>query len=141
MKCLYLNAIVTIPNENGEEKIEKANNKESNGINYASLGISPPKGEVEYDEEGRVILDDEDVEEVTVPLIIVLDNLGSYVGNVDGGSTVYTKNNLMFSVIEEVFEIDTYLEIIEMSWFKKNWLFLKNFFRKICTRRNKDVSL
>lgn len=141
MKCLYLNAIVTIPNENGEEKIEKANNKESNGINYASLGILPPKGEVEYDEEGRVILDDEDLDEVTVPLTVVLDNLGSYVGNVDGGSTVYTKNNLMFSVIEEVFEIDTYLEIIEMNWFKKNWLFLKNFFRKICTRRNKELSL
>lgn len=131
MKLLYLNCIISIPNEAGEEKIEKANSKEEYTIDYNSLGLRPPKGEVEYDEEGRVILEDEDLEEVTVPLTIPIENLGSWVASVDGGTVVYTKSNVMYTVIEEIWEIDSYLELIQMSWLEKLKLsFLAFFCRK-----------
>ena len=120
---------MSIPNEAGEEKLEKGSKKEPDAINYASLGILPPKGEVEYDEEGRIILDDEDLEEITVPLTIPLNNLGSYYGDVEGGSFFSTKDGSIYSVIEEVHEIDAYLEVIEMSWLEKNWIYLKNICR------------
>lgn len=127
-KYIYLNALVTVPSLLGEEKIEKATQKDEYKINYESLGIRPPKGEAKYDEEGRVILEDDDLEDITVPLTIPTNNLDSWVSSVDGGTVVYTKSRIQYTVVEEIWEIDAFLEMVEMSWIERNWLLFVNFF-------------
>jgi len=131
MKIIYLNAIVQLPTAEAEEKIQNATKKKDEPqINYASLGIRPPKGELETDEDGNVILDESDFEEVPVPVSIPLDNLGSWVANVDEGSTVYTKSNLSYDVIENIWEIDAMVEYLSMSWIEKQFLLFKSFFAR-----------
>jgi hypothetical protein len=130
MKLLYLNCIISIPNEAGEEKIQKATNRDEPRINYEALGLPTPKDEVETDEDGRVVLEEDDVDYITVPLTMPIDNLDSWVSSTDGGTHLYTKSNMMYTVAEEVWEIDTYLEYINMSWIEKKHLSFKSFLRQ-----------
>ena len=139
MKIIYLNAIVQLPTAEAEEKIQNATKKKDEPqINYASLGIRPPKGEIETDEDGNVILDEDDFEEVPVPVSIPLDNLGSWVANVNGGSTIYTKSNLSYDVIEDVWDIDTMVEYLSMSWIEKQFLLFKSFFAELKWKLSKE---
>lgn len=123
MKLIYLTALVTTPNKMGEEKIEKASkvNREESQIDYHSLGIRPPKGEVEKDEYGNIILDEEDFEEVGVPVTIPLKNISSYVATLEGDTIVYTNNGVSYNVAEEVWEINAYIQLLTMSWASRNW--------------------
>lgn len=139
MKIIYLNAIVQLPTAEAEEKIQNATKKKDEPqINYASLGIRPPKGELETDEDGNVILDEDDFEEVPVPVSIPLDNLGSWVASVDGGSTIYTKSNLSYDVVEEIWEVNTMVEYLSMSWIKKQFLLFKSFFAELKWKLSKE---
>ena len=139
MKIIYLNAIVQLPTAEAEEKIQNATKKKDEPqINYASLGIRPPKGEIETDEDGNVILDEDDFEEVPVPVSIPLDNLGSWVANVNGGSTIYTKSNLSYDVIEDVWDIDAMVEYLSMSWIEKQFLLFKSFFAELKWKLSKE---
>lgn len=135
IKYLYLNAIATQPNENGHKKIEKAIEKDEPKIDYNSLGIRPPKGDIEYDEDGRVILDDNDIEEVEIPLTIPVENLDSWLANVEGGTRIYTKYGTAYDVVEEMWEIDAVLEVMNLSWFEKIKLSFLAFF---CRNKNKQ---
>lgn len=134
MKYIYLNAIVTIPNKNGEEKIEKANTRDEHTIDYEALGIIPPKGEVDYDAEGNIILNEEDLEDVTVPLTIPIENLDSWSSSIEGGTHIYTKSKLMYYVEEDITLIDSYIELATMSWWRRKKLSFLSFFR----RKNKE---
>lgn len=139
MKIIYLNAIVQLPTAEAEEKIQNATKKKDEPqINYASLGIRPPKGELETDEDGNVILDESDFEEVPVPVSIPLDYLGSWVASVDEGSTVYTKSNLSYDVIENIWEIDAMVEYLSMSWIERQFLLFKSFFARIKWKLSKE---
>ena len=139
MKIIYLNAIVQLPTAEAEEKIQNATKKKDEPqINYASLGIRPPKGEIETDEDGNVILDEDDFEEVPVPVSIPLDNLGSWVANVNGGSTIYTKSNLSYDVVEEIWEVNTMVEYLSMSWIEKQFLLFKSFFAELKWKLSKE---
>lgn len=131
IKTLLLNALVTIPNEQGEEKIQKAYDKDEPQIDYESLGILRPKGEVERDSEGNIILDEEDFEEATVPVFIPINNIASYVATLEGTTRVYTKSNVAYDVVEDVFEIDSYLEYEQMSWLDKKFSVFQSFLRRI----------
>jgi hypothetical protein len=137
MKLIFLTAIITTPNEAGEEKIEKATKvrNEEPRINYESLGIKPPKGEIELNEDGEVILEDEDFEEVGVPVSIPLDSISSYVALLEGGSLVYTKNNVSYTVEEDVWMIDSYIELLTMSWIEIQWYSFLVFWRKITNKK------
>jgi hypothetical protein len=137
MKLVFLTAIITTPNEAGEEKIEKAKKvrNEEPRINYESLGIKPPKGEIELNEDGEVILEDEDFEEVGVPVSIPLDSISSYVALLKGGSLVYIKNNVSYTVEEEVWMIDSYIEAVSMSWIEKQWYSFLAFWHGITNRK------
>ena len=141
MKVIYLNALLTVPTEEAEERIQK--NKGSTTIKdghtpsrqwFIEQGLTPPKDakneEIERDEYGNIILDDHEIEEVPVPLSIPLNNLGSWVADIDGGSVVYTKSNIAYNVIEDVYEIDTYIEYITMSWWRRQLLAFKSFFAR-----------
>lgn len=142
MKLLYLNCIISIPNEVGEEKIQKATNKDTKIRDdktppkqwFLEQNLRPPddaEDEVETDEQGNIYLEEHEMETIPVPVTIPLDNLGSWVSNVDGGSRVYTKSNLAYDVLEDVWEIDTVVEYTSMSWINKQIISFKSFLRKI----------
>ena len=151
MKLIYLNALVSIPNTSGEEKIEKAINKKGYNPNkdktppkswFLEQNLIPPEDteeDVETDENGNVFLEEKDLEEVAVPLSIPLENVGSWVASVDGGTTLYTKSNLMYDVLEEVWEIDAIVELLNMSWFEKQYLYFKSFFSSFFAEKNKII--
>jgi|TARA_R110000782_G_scaffold267770_1_gene363500 hypothetical protein len=139
MKLIYLSAIVTTPNKNGLEKLEQAKEQGEHQINYSSLGIRPPKGDVERDEDGNILLDEEDFEEITVPVTIPIKNLVSWVADVDGGTRVYTSNGVAYDVEEEYWQIDAFIETITMSKLKFNYLLLKSLIKRITGRPENKV--
>ena len=152
MKLLYLNCIISIPNEVGEEKIQKATNKDTKIRDdktppkqwFLEQNLRPPddaEDEVETDEQGNIYLEEHEMETIPVPVTIPLDNLGSWVSNVDGGSRVYTKSNLAYDVLEEVWEIDAVVEYTSMSWIEKKYLYLKSVFQSFLRRKNKQEEL
>ena len=152
MKLIYLNCIISIPNEVGEEKIQKATNKDTKIRDdktppkqwFLEQNLRPPddaEDEVETDEQGNIYLEEHEMETIPVPVTIPLDNLGSWVSNVDGGSRVYTKSNLAYDVLEEVWEIDTVVEYTSMSWIEKKYLYLKSVFQSFLRRKNKQEEL
>lgn len=140
MKLIYLNAVISVPNQDGEEKIQKASNKKGYDPRndktppkswFIEQNLTPPDDaeddEVETDKEGNVFLEEHEMEAIPVPVTIPIENLGSWVASLDGGSRVYTKSNLAYDVIEEVWEIDTMVEYLLMSWFEKKYLFFQSF--------------
>lgn len=137
MKLIYLTALVTAPNEAGEEKIERTRQleKEVDRVDYHSMGIRPPKGEVDVDEYGNVLLDEEDFEEIGVPVTIPLKNISSYVATLEGGTLVYTTNGIAYNVEEEVWMIDSYIDMVTMNWFEKLKLSFLSFWRKIMNKK------
>ena len=152
MKLIYLNCIISIPNEVGEEKIQKATNKDTKIRDdktppkqwFLEQNLRPPddaEDEVETDEQGNIYLEEHEMETIPVPVTIPLDNLGSWVSNVDGGSRVYTKSNLAYDVLEEVWEIDAVVEYTSMSWIEKKYLYLKSVFQSYFRRKNKQEEL
>ena len=152
MKLIYLNCIISIPNEVGEEKIQKATNKDTKIRDdktppkqwFLEQNLRPPddaEDEVETDEQGNIYLEEHEMETIPVPVTIPLDNLGSWVSNVDGGSRVYTKSNLAYDVLEEVWEIDAVVEYTSMSWIEKKYLYLKSVFQSFLRRKNKQEEL
>lgn len=138
MKILYLNGILTVPNDVGYDKLAQA--KEDKGTkkpNWADLGLPSPKDEVEYDEDGLVILEDEYLEEVLTSINIVLSSYAGAEDSLDGGCMVYTTNGLVYRVFETADEVANYAEMLDMSWFERAYIFLKlkihNIFNKTLT--------
>lgn len=129
-KMIYLDAYITIPTKEAEEKIENATKKDEPKLNYDALGMRPPKGELEIDEYGNVILEDEDLEEITVSVSMPIDSISSYVQLVEGGTKIYTKHNIAYEVVQECWEIDAFLEMMNMSWLERLKLSFLSFFRR-----------
>ena len=150
MKIIYLNAIVQLPTAEAEERIQnatKGNKQVKDGHTpsrqwFLEQNLTPPKDavddEIEYDDYGNVLLDESDFEEVPVPVSIPLDNLGSWVANVNGGSTIYTKSNLSYDVVEEIWEVGTMVEYLSMSWIEKQFLLFKSFFAELKWKLSKE---
>lgn len=139
MKILYLTGISTVPNESGEEKIAKANGKkpeDNQGYSkefFKEMGIKPPKDledEPEYDEEGRVILRESDLEDVNVEIAIPLHLFGGSEDLVDGTTLVYTTYNYVFTVEETTDEITSYIHYLSQTWWQKTKASIKMYFRK-----------
>ena len=134
---LYLTGLAEQPNKEGQEKLKNANDDKLPQINYESLGIRAPKGEVERDEYGSVILDDEDFEYVETECTI---SLNSYLGCVDDlefGSRVYTTSGVAFRILETCEEVTSYIEFVQMNWFERNFSVFKSFLREIVTKNTK----
>ena len=137
-KLLYLTGIAEQPNTIGQEKLKKATDKSLPQINYESLGIIAPKGEVELDEYGDVILGDDDFEYVETECIINLNNYLGCVDDLEFGSRIYTTSGIAFRVLETCEEVATYIEYVQMSWLERNFYAYKSFFRRnnIKTQQN-----
>ena len=148
MKIIYLTAITTAPTEEAQKKIEEANKGKE-----IKNGVTPPKSwfkeqnlpipadapdDFEKDEFGNVLLDDEDLEEVVVAISIPIQNLDSWGATIDGDTIVYTKNGVYYLVEEKVWEIDAYVELHTMGWFRRNYLFFKSFLADFFKKKNNN---
>ena len=99
-KILYLTGMIEQPNLLGQEKIKKATDDTLPQINYEALGIRAPKGEVERDEDGHVILEDEDFEFIDVDCCISLNQYLACVDDLEFGSRIYTTAGVAFRILE-----------------------------------------
>lgn len=126
MKILYLTGIATTPNDLGYEKINKATeDKKTKKPNWGDLGLPTPNDELEYDEDGRVLLTKNDLEEVGTSVNIVLDTYGGAEDDLDGGCTVYTTYGVSYDVAETADEVANYAEMLHMNYIQRNWIFLR----------------
>mgnify|MGYP006943701127 FL=1 len=136
IKTILLNAIVTVPSEEGQKKIDEALERENLGVTqvfrdehghtrefYEDVAGKVPKhfeqeekefyknnAGSEIDEDGNILLKEFELEELTVPTFIPLDNIDSFVATLEGTTRIYTKNGIAYDVVEDVFEIDSYIE-------------------------------
>jgi len=157
LKTILLNTIVTIPSEEGQKKIDDALERESSGIqkvfrddygrsreDYDEMNLRLPRyfdeeekefyknnAGSEIDEDGNILLQESELEELTVPTFIPLDNIDSFVATLEGTTRIYTKNGIAYDVVEDVFEIDSYIDLLNMSWFDKQLAFFQSFLRQI----------
>lgn len=136
---LYLTGVTTIPNEAGEEKIARANGKKTDDNQgyskefFREMGIRPPKeleDDPEYDEDGRVILTESDLEDVNVEVAIPLHLFGGAEDLVNGTTLVYTSYGYSFCVEETTDEITSYIHYLSQSWWEKTKASIKMYFRK-----------
>jgi hypothetical protein len=156
MKTILLHALITVPSEEGQKKIDDALERDITGNrevfrddhgrsreDYEEMNIKIPKyfdeDEKEFyknnptseiDIDGNIVLQESEVEEVTVPVFIPTDNIASFVATMEGTTRVYTKTNVAYDVVEDVFEIDSYLEYLNMSWWEKLKLSFQSFLRR-----------
>lgn len=137
MKLLYLTGIVKAPNDSGEEKLSKAKSKRKDGIDgmprswYIENSLKPPPeadDEVEFDEDGNVILEENDLDDVGVDVNIPVKVYGGVEDDLDFGSTVYTTYGVAFRVLETATEIESYIEYSNYSWLRKKYLKIKYYF-------------
>jgi hypothetical protein len=156
MKTILLHALITVPSEEGQKKIDDALERDITGNrevfrddhgrsreDYEEMNIKIPKyfdeDEKEFyknnptseiDIDGNIFLQESEIEELTVPMFIPLDNIDSFVATLDGTTRVYTKSGIVYNVAEDVFEIDSYIELLSMSWWEKLKLSFQSFFRR-----------
>ena len=136
MKILYLNGILAVPSDSGYDKLLQAKeNKNSKQPNWESLGLPTPKDEIQYDEDGLVILEEEDTEYVATSVTIVLSQYSSAEDIIDGGCMVYTKDGMVHRVLETADEVSSYAEMLDMSWLERNFVLLKSQIKKIFTKK------
>jgi hypothetical protein len=60
------------------------------------------------------------------------------VATLDGTTRVYTKSGIVYNVAEDVFEIDSYIELLSMSWWEKLKLSFLAFWRRK-QKYNEDI--
>jgi hypothetical protein len=141
MKLLYLNSVVQIPNEKGEQKIKKALNgvpKDENGMSakwYEDMGIKPPKNleeSPEIDENGMIFLQEEEFDYDFVDCILRLDDFSSCVDNEKIGSILYTRDGDEMWIEQTSEEIYAYITVLTRHWstiIADNIIYYFNFFR------------
>ncbi|WP_396180291.1 hypothetical protein [Flavobacterium sp.] len=164
IKTILLNALITVPSEEGQKKIDDALEKEILGTFgvfkdehghtrefYEDVAGKVPKhfeeeerefyknnSSSKIDEDGNIFLQESEIEELTVPMFIPLDNIDSFVATLDGTTRVYTKSGIVYNVAEDVFEIDSYIELLSMSWWEKLKLSFQSFLRRK-QKYNEDI--
>ena len=134
MKQLYLTGIAEVPNEAGFEKLENHFKPIGNKPNWESMGLTPPKGEAALNEEGKVFLEDDEVEEVFLDVVIPLKYFGGAVDCVDYGCMVYTTYGTFARVVETAEEVSNYAQMLSLNWLHRNYIYYKakitNYFNK-----------
>lgn len=157
IKTILLNALITVPSEEGQKKIDDALERDILGTkkvfrddhgrsreDYEEMNIKIPKyfdedekefykanPSSEIDQDGNILLQETELEEMTVPVFIPLDNIASFVATMEGTTRVYTKTNMAYDVVEDVFEIDSYIDLLTMSWIEKQLALFQSFLRRI----------
>lgn len=145
-KILHLSIVTQIVNEEGKKLLEKAStNQTKKGESltlddYDRLGLKPPKelleDDIERDEDGRVILDEEHLDYEETFCAIPIKNIDSWMEHENIGTIVYMKSSMVYHVFEEVDEITDYINYLNTPQYKKWWVELKILYRRL-TNKNK----
>lgn len=144
MKLLYLNSVITITNEKGEQKVKKALSanvkKDDNSLPkswYTEQNLKPPidveDDESEIDENGMIFLVEDEFDYDFVDCILRLDDFSFCVDNEKLGSVIYTKVGDEMWVEETCEEIFSYIAVLTRPWttiLADNIIYYFNFFRR-----------
>lgn len=144
MKLLYLNSVITVANEKGEQKVKKALDgnvkKDEDSLPkswYTEQNLKPPidaqDDELEIDENGMVFLQEDEFDYDFVDCILRLDDFSSCVDNEKLGSIIYTRDGDEMWVEETVEQIYAYITVLTRHWttvLSDNIIYYFNFFRR-----------
>ena len=157
MKRLYLTVVAVVPSEEGQKRIDKAlENKDIDFIEdvfrdehghtrefYQDVAGKVPEGfsedEKEFyknrtssgiNENGEIFLEKEELEYEFYDYLLPIKNIIDITDNPEIGSTIILKNGMSVNVSETVEDINTYLYVLEMSWFDKLKAYVSNLFNK-----------
>ena len=130
MKILYLNNVITVPNEKGSKKIEKAitpnKQKNSGGFPkswYTEQNLRPPEDAEDdedlLNEDGTILLMEDEVDYDAKPCIINLQDLSTAIDNENIGSVIYLKDGSEIWVVESSYEIGEYIEHLHKNLLQK----------------------
>lgn len=125
MKLLKLITIKTKISDKGLEKLESVGKEESVGELpkswYTSQNLRPPKGaedENEYDEDGNLILGEDDLEEYETEMILNLEDF-QRAEDEEEITIIYTKDGAAIMVADDVLSIYAQIQELNMSIFRK----------------------
>lgn len=140
-KILYLTSVNLVPSEKGNKKIDsvvKKPNKNSDDTLpkswFIENNLKPPPDAEDYadiDNEGRVILDDEDLEYQFYDYLVDYSEILEIQDTLEFGSIITLKNSLREIHVEEsVEEIYGYIYTITLPWFDKFKNSISQFFAR-----------
>ena len=157
MKRLYLTAVITVPSEEGQKRIDEALSKTSyletqvfrdeHGYTrefYEEIGSKLPKGfaeaekefysknkESEIDEDGNMYLQPEELEYEFLDYLVPLKRIVDITDTQEIGSIIILDNGLSVHVEETVEEINYLIYLLTMSWWQKIKLEASSFLNTI----------
>ena len=156
MKRLYLTAVVTVPSEEGQKRIDEALEKETLGVqnifrddygrsrgDYEEMNMripsyfdeeeaefykNSPKSEIS--EDGFMQLDPEELEYEFLDYLVPLKNIIDVTDTQEIGSIIILKNGMSVHVEETVEHINFMIYMLTMSWWDRLKFRFSNFFAK-----------
>lgn len=160
MKRLYLTAVVTVPSEEGQKRIDEALEKQNFSMIqevfkdehghtrefYEDISAKLPNGFVEAEKEfyknsssseisenGEIFLENHELEYDFVDYLLPLKNFFDMRDAPEIGSYIKTIDGEIVHVEQTVEEINLYLTMLELSWWNKFKIRFSNLF----ARKNK----
>lgn len=130
LKTLYLTSVITVPNEAGQARIDKALNREkgddSGGLPlswYQDQGLRPPKdidrSEEAIDEDGMIFLQPDELEYEFSDLVLPLKQFDCCEEHEELGSYLFTRGGKRFHIEESPEQIFQYIHVISRNWWEK----------------------
>ena len=119
MKRLYLTAVVTVPSEEGQKRIDEEE-KEFYKAN--------PKSEITKD--GEMFLQNHELEYEFLDYLVPLKNIIDVTDTQEIGSIIILKNGMSVHVEETVEHINFMIYMLTMSWWDRLKFRFSNFFAK-----------
>lgn len=157
MKRLYLTAVVTVPSEEGQKRIDEALEKQNFSMIqevfkdehghtrefYEDISAKLPNGFVEaekefyskspnseIDEDGNMFLKPEELEYEFLDYLVPLKNIIDVTDTQEIGSIIILKNGMSVHVKETVEHINFMIYMLTMSWWDRLKFRFSNFFAK-----------
>ena len=158
MKRLYLTAVITVPSEEGQKRIDEVLEKQNfsmiqdvYGCEQGKsredwqdiLGGKVPKGfdeaekefyskspNSEIDEDGNMFLKPEELEYEFLDYLVPLKNIIDVTDTQEIGSIIILKNGMSVHVEETVEHINFMIYMLTMSWWDRLKFRFSNFFAK-----------
>jgi rubrerythrin len=157
MKILYLTAVVTVPSEEGQKRIDEALEKQNlsvvqevfkdehghtrefyedisaklpNGFTEAEKEFYSKSPNSEIDENGYMNLAPEELEYEFLDYLVPLKNVIDVTDTQEIGSIIILKNGMSVHVEETVEHINFMIYMLTMSWWDKLKFRFSDFFAK-----------
>ena len=117
MKLLFLNRVITVPNEAGQKRIELALENDEPRLNYDALGIMPPK-DLDISEDGYLDLVEGEFDYEYKDCVVRLSDFSHCLDNEVFGATLYLKGGEELWIEETSEQIFGYITVLTNPWFK-----------------------